>query len=341
VNYVGIDLHKMESQICIFTADGKTIEQRIRTGRERFGEFLNPYRPARVLLEAATESEWVARCLEEHGHEVVVADPNFGPMYAHRSQRIKTDRRDARALAEACRHDTFKRAHRMSAAQRQVQSELVVRDALVRTRTRHISVVRAQLRREGLRMRSGNANTFCRRVGELALGDAAQRTLAPALAVIELMDEQIRIADERIAGHAKGNPICERLQTVPGIGPLTAVAFIATLDVVGRFENAHQVQAYLGLVPRERSSGEVQRRGRLTKRGNARMRWLLVETAWRVIRSQKPAVQPLKSWAVQIAARRGRKIGAVALARRLAGILYALWRDDSDFDVNHRRRTQP
>ena len=119
------------------------------------------------------------------------------------------------------------------------------------------------------------------------------------------------------------------------------MAFVATLDVVGRFENAHQVQAFLGLVPRERSSGEVQRRGRLTKRGNARMRSLLVETAWHIIRSQKPEVQPLKHWAAQVAARRGRKIGAVALARRLAGILYALWRDDSDFDVNHRRRAQP
>jgi Transposase len=103
MDHIGIDLHKKESQICILRAEGELIEQRIRTTPARFADVLGDRPRARILLEASTESEWVARCLEGFGHEVIVADPNFAPMYAARSRKIKTDRRDARALAEACR----------------------------------------------------------------------------------------------------------------------------------------------------------------------------------------------------------------------------------------------
>jgi len=106
---------------------------------------------------------------------------------------------------------------------------------------------------------------------------------------------------------------------------VTAVAFLVTLDEASRFQGAHQVESYLGLVPMEWSSSETQRRGHITKAGNGRMRWLLVEAAWRVLAGQKGlAASPLRSWAERIAQRRGRSIAAVALARRLAGILYAV-----------------
>jgi hypothetical protein len=102
MEYVGIDLHKKESQICVLTETGEVIERRIRTDPQRFAEMLDGRPRARILVEASTESEWVARCLEALGHEVVVADPNFAPMYATRTRKVKTDRRDARALQEAC-----------------------------------------------------------------------------------------------------------------------------------------------------------------------------------------------------------------------------------------------
>ena len=98
---VGIDVHKNQSQVCILNERGERIEQRILTDRIRFGEVFGGGPRDRILIEASTESEWVARCLEDLGHEVIVADPNFAPMYATRSRRVKTDRRDARALAEA------------------------------------------------------------------------------------------------------------------------------------------------------------------------------------------------------------------------------------------------
>jgi transposase len=115
---------------------------------------------------------------------------------------------------------------------------------------------------------------------------------------------------------------------MPSIGPVTALAFVASLDDVTRFHSAHQVQAYLGLVPSEYSSGDHRLRGHITKRGDTRMRWLLVETAWRILRSPNADLAGLKAWALQIAQRRGKRIATVALARRVAGILYAMWRDD-------------
>lgn len=99
----GIDVHKNQSQICIFTEAGEVLHQRIHTNRERFAAVFAERPTARILIEASTESEWVAQCLEVLGHEVIVADPNYAPMYAQRSRRVKTDRRDAEALAHACR----------------------------------------------------------------------------------------------------------------------------------------------------------------------------------------------------------------------------------------------
>jgi transposase len=286
---------------------------------------------ARILLEASTESEWVARHLEGLGHEVIVADPNFAPMYATRSRRVKTDRRDARTLAEACRLGAFRRAHRTSVAQRQVRAELTVREVLIRTRTRYVAVLKALVRSDGRRVPSGTAEHTERKLAALALPDDLTQSLAPLRAVWAPLAAEIEAADDRLAARAAGDPVVARLRTAPGIGPVTAVAFVATLDEVTRFTSAHQVEAYLGLTPREYSSGEQQRRGRISKTGNARMRWLLVEAAWRILRTRDPAAAALKAWAEGIALRRGRSIAAVALARRLAGILYAMWRDGQDY----------
>jgi len=138
--------------------------------------------------------------------------------------------------------------------------------------------------------------------------------------------------DRRRSGfRGKENAAVTRLRSMPSIGPVTALAFVAALDDVTRFQSAHQVQAYLGLVPSEYSSGDRRLRGRITKRGDAWMRWLLVETAWRILRSPNPDLAGLRVWAQQIAERRGKRIATVALARRVASILYAMWRDDADF----------
>jgi transposase len=169
MEHVGIDVHKKESQVCILTQDDGVIEKRIRTQRERFSELFKERPQARILIEASTESEWVARCLEGLGHEVVVADPNFAPMYATRSRRVKTDKRDARTLAEACKLGAYKPAHRTSDARRHLRAQLAVREALVRTRTRYISLMRALVRREGFQVGSGGAEAFAQRLEAMQL----------------------------------------------------------------------------------------------------------------------------------------------------------------------------
>jgi transposase len=341
MEHIGIDVHRNQSQICILTEQGELIERRIQSDRARFREVLGSRPPARVLIEASTESEWVARCLEAAGHEVIVADPNFAPMYATRSRRVKTDRRDAQTLAEACRLGAYRPAHRTSDAQRHVRAHLAVREALVRTRSRYISLVRALLRREGIRIRSGTAKTFVQRVNEAELPEPLGLEIAPLFTVLEPINEQIQRCDDRLAQIAKEDSDIERLATVPGVGPVTAVAFKATLDDAARFRGAHQVASYLGLVPRERSSGEKQRRGRITKAGNCRVRTLLVEAAWLILRGKNPATAALRGWGERLALRRGKRIAAVALARRLARILFAIWRDRSSFEPERVRRTVP
>ncbi|MGH7603961.1 MAG: IS110 family transposase, partial [Gemmatimonadaceae bacterium] len=265
------------------------------------------------------------------GHEVIVADPGFAPMYATRSKKVKTDKRDARTLAEACRLGAYRSTHRVSAEQRHVRSALLVRDALVRTRTRYVALIKAAVRREGLRLSQGEAERTALKVGAIELREEVLQELRPILELLSPLNREIDSADKRIEHLGRSNPVVEHLMTAPGVGPVTALAFVASLDEVGRFSSAHQVESYLGLVPSEYSSGERQHRGRITKRGNARMRSLLVEAGWRILRSRRPECDALKSWAMQIAARRGKRIAVVALARRLSGILYAMWRDGNNY----------
>ena len=338
LEHIGLDLHKLHSQLCILVGPDQVIERRIRTAPAAFAELLRGRPRARVLLESSTESEWVARCLEALGHEVVVADPTFAPMYATRSRQVKTDKRDARALADACRAGTFRPAYRPSEARRRVRAALVVREALVRTRTRYVNLARAMTRREGLRLPPGSPDCLAQRLAALAMPETLRAELAPLVAVLAPLQREIAAADDRLAAFAASDPVMRRLATAPGVGPVTAAAFVAALDDVARFPSAHHVEAYLGLVPRERSSGERRQRGAITKAGNPRVRALLVEAAWCLTRSKRADGEGLRAWAERIAQQRGRRVALVALARRLAGILYALWRDDTDFGVRRPRR---
>src|SRR5207249_4364902 len=241
MDHIGIDVHKKDSQICILTEAGELLERRIRTEPDRFAEVLGHRSPARILIESATESEWVARCLEALGHEVIVADPNFAPMYAQRSRKVKTDRRDARALAEASVLGAYRRAHRLSDAQRHVRARLTVRDALVRTRTGYISVIRSLLRQHGWRVRTGAAETFSQRVRTVPLPGRVLSEIAPLLAVMRQVNQQLAYSDERIETVTATDARVRRLRSVPNVGPVTAAAFVSVIDDVTRFRRGHEV----------------------------------------------------------------------------------------------------
>jgi transposase len=267
---------------------------------------------------------------------VIVADPNFAPMYATRSKKVKTDKRDARTLCEACRLGAYRPAHRTSDKQRDVRAHLAVRETLVRTCAKYISLIGALTRREGCRIPTGVSRSFAARVEKAELPPHVLIQIEPLLIMLKSLNEQIKLAGEKVAEIVKDDEVVKRLTTVPGVGPVTATTYAATLDGAARFKDAKQVRSYLGLVPREHSSGEKQHRGRISKAGNSRARSLLVEAAWALLRWKTPKTQGLHEWATRIAARRGKATAVVALARKLAGILFALWRDGTEFDPGHR-----
>ena len=166
----------------------------------------------------------------------------------------------------------------------------------------------------------------------MLLSPALAEEVAPLVTLFTPLNAAIAAADEHLSALEQSDPIVALLLTAPGIGPVTASALVATIDDITRFGSAHQLEAYLGLVPRELSSGEQRRLGPITKAGNRRVRWLLVEAAWRILRSKDPASARLRAWAGRLAARRGKRIAIVALARRLAGIVYAMWRDQMPYE---------
>jgi transposase len=162
-------------------------------------------------------------------------------------RKVKTDRRDARALAEACVVGAYRRAHRLSDAQRHVRGRLGVRDALVRTRTRYIAtLIRTRLRQEGWRVPTGTAERFTHRVLALPLPGRLRAEMAPLLAVMRHVTRQGGYSDERIEALTATDERVRRLRSVPSIGPVTAAAYVA-LDDAHRFGGAHEVEAYVGL----------------------------------------------------------------------------------------------
>jgi transposase len=198
-------------------------------------------------------------------------------------------------------------------------------------------------RQQGYRVPSGSAENFIQRVQRLPLPGRLLSVVAPLLALMRPLNQQLAYCDERIEHLAVQDPRVPRLHSVPGVGPVTAAAFRAAVDDAQRFRHAHQLEAYLGLVPREYSSGETRRRGPITKAGHSRTRWLLIQAAVSILRRHPPQAEALRTWTLRIAARRGKQVAVVALARRLAGILYALLRDGtcsspSEFGLRIPRR---
>jgi transposase len=308
------------------------LERRIATTRERLTAVFGARRPMRVLLESGTGSEWVAQHLETLGHEAVVVDPNYAAMYGARSRKVKTDKRDVAALALANRRGVFRPAHRASAPARDLRRQLRVRRQLVQQRAALIHLVRARLRQDGRRLGSGTAEHVLTRLDRVALPPALETTLAPVRTMLATLTTTLTEIDERLEAQAVADPVTQHVMTVPGVGPIVALTCQATLDTPTRFgKDARRVSAFVGVVPSENSSAERQQKGRITNAGPRDLRALLVPSAWVIWRMRSSRAAALRTWAQALAARRGKRVAMVALARRLTRILFALWRDDTDF----------
>jgi transposase len=329
MEHCAIDLGGKKSQVCIRASDGSIVHES-REDTLELGEFLQRRPKSRVVVETCAEAFAIADLARNAGHQVRVVSATLVRTLGVGARRTKTDRRDAQVLSEvSCRID-LPSVHVPSAVSREVKSICGMRDVLVRSRTQLINNVRGWLRGQGYRIRSGGAATFTQRVREI---EVLPNAVAAQLRAIDALSKEIEEADQEITQRAEADATCQLLMTVPGVGPQIALRFIATADEIDRFRDAHRLESYLGLVPGEKSSSGTQQRLSITKAGSSAMRWLLVQAAWAVlVRCRSADARPLQLWALEVEKRRGRRIAIVALARKIAGILYALWRDGRKYD---------
>jgi transposase len=326
MEHVAIDLGGRESQICVRAADGAIrVETRCRT--TDLPNFFTDQAPSRVILETCAEAFHVAEHARKAGHDVRVVSATLVRALGVGSRRTKTDKRDAQILSEVSARIELRGVHIPSLRSREHKSICGTRASLVRARTTLINATRGWMRAWGIRIRSGASETFPVRAREVL--KPVPDYIEAQLDVIETLTLRIKEIEATISELAKDDEVCRRLVTVPGVGPITALLFVATLDDVKLFPSAAKVGAYLGLTPGENSSSDRVVRTGITKAGSGAMRRILVQAALCIRRIRRD--HPLVVWAAKIQERRGRHIATVALARKLAGILFALWRDGSTY----------
>lgn len=338
MQHVAIDLGGRESQICVRRSDGQVLQER-RVATRHLRTFLKRQPASRVILETCAEAFAVADFALSLEHEVRVVPARLVKSLGVGARRIKTDRRDAQVLSEvSCRID-LPSVHVPTQLARQRRSMCGMREELVSTRTSLINCVRGWMRTQLLKVRSGDSSTFSQRVRDAAVRhpDGLPSYVERLLTAIASLTEQLAAADEELQQLTEQDPLCQRLMSVPGVGPVTSLRFIAAIDDVVRFPSAHAVQSYLGLTPGENSSSERKQRTGITKAGPAAVRRTLTQAAWNLRRS-RPA-DPISLWAAQIEQRRGKFVATIAVARKLAGVLYALWRDGSRYEPQHSSRS--
>lgn len=334
MEHVAIDLGGRESQVCIRDGTGGIVlEERVSTSALR--TVLD--RPkARVILETCSEAFGVADLALEYGHDVRVVPASLVKSLGVGARRTKTDRRDAQVLSEVSCRVELPSVHVPSHWSREAKSLCGMRETLVSCRTKVVNSVRGYLRRVLKRMPPKKTlRTLPKRVRLRfqELGIPVSPHVERQLRTIEQLNESVKQATEDVTSWAEANPVCVRLMTAPGVGAVTALRFVAAIDRIERFPGAHQLEAYLGLTPGEDSSSERKRITSITKAGPSAVRWTLVQASWTALRV-RPG-DPMCAWALQVSRRRGMRVAVVALARKLAGVLHAMWRDGTDY---HPRR---
>jgi transposase len=332
MEYCGIDVHVSYSQICILDEDGEVMEtSRVRTSRPALTKFFARRDQMMIVLEAGGSSPWVSRLLEEVGHEVIVCSPRRVRLIAEST--LKNDKIDAEVLARLLRMDpAFLKPirHRSEKAQL-LRSKLLVRRSLVEARTKWINTVRGLLRGFGYRVSGKVSHTFAERVDRMKLPDELRQVIEPLLEQIDLLSGEIERRNEDLEAMAQEIPAVNHLRQIPGVGPLTALFFVLSIDDPHRFRRSRDVAAFFGLRPSMRESGGTSRYGRITKEGDPEMRRLLVQAAHAMMQTKADCA--LKRWASEVEGRRGKSKRSVALARKLAVLMHHLWVTGENFEA--------
>lgn len=331
--YVGLDVSMRRTAVCVLDAAGKVVREvsvdstpeAIAAAVRAAGDGIE-----RVGLEAGPGSAWLARGLLAVGLPVLVIDPTHAAAALRTGFRNKTDRNDARGIADLMRVNKFRAVWVKSPAAQRDRTLLTVREQLRGQSLDARNTIWAILQAEGLNPPGLSNPAFAALVARMLEDPELGPLLRPLTAVAEQLDRQVAELDRTIAARAKASPACRRLMTVPGVGPLVALTYAAGVDEPGRFRSARTVGAHFGLTPRRFLSGEVDWSGRISRAGDAAVRRALYQAANVLIHHSKGWCA-LKSWAVRVARRRGLGKAKVALARKLAVVLHKLWTTGEDY----------
>jgi transposase len=332
-HFAGIDVSLEHSSVCVVDGLGKIVrEAKVASEPEALVRFFRGLETGvtRIGLEAGPLSQWLHAGLVAAGFEVVLLETRHVKA-ALSAMVIKTDRKDARGIAQLLRMGWFRPVHAKSPGSQEVRALLVARKLLQAKLLDVEFSIRGILRGFGLKMGEVSKGRFAARVRELAAGHAMlERITEPMLRAREaLRTEYAKLHGEMLAV-VKPDPVCRRLMTVPGVGALVAITFKSAVDNPGRFARSRVLGAHFGLTPRKYQSGETDVTGAISRVGDAMVRMALYEAA-HIMLSRVTRFSSLKRWALNVARRRGLKRAKVALARKLATVLHRMWVDGTSF----------
>jgi transposase len=331
---IAVDLAKNVFEIAISCEPGRVSENH-RVSRNVLLRFIAKRPPATVLLEACGSAHFWGRQIEVFGHRVVLLPPHLVKPYRRGN---KHDRADAKALLEAYRNEEILPVPIKSVAQHTLAALHRLRSGWLSTRTARINTVRGVLRELGIFIPKG-ADRVVPEISRLVeddeseIPDALRPFLFEACGEIRELEKRMESVEHQLKALARQLPDVQRLLTIPGIGLLTATAIVGFVGDLGRFRSGRRFSSYLGLVPKESSSGEVRRLGRITKRGDTYLRMLLTHGARSVLWAAKSNKNPdrLRAWALQVERFRGHNKAAIALANKLARIVWAVSTRKTEF----------
>jgi len=331
--YVGMDVSLKEASICVVDDSGEIVsEGAVSSEPSDIAAFIEAKAAGakRIGLETGPTATWLWHELRALGLPVICLDARHAKA-ALSLQINKSDRNDAVGLARIMQCGWYKEVQVKSLSCHEVRAVLNSRAQLVKTKRDLENQIRGLLKNLGLRIGKAGGNVFRHRVEELVSEHRlVQEAVRPLLSVREIVCREIAGLSRKLLAMARENDDSRRLMTVPGIGPITALAFQSTIDNPTRFRRSRSVGAYVGLTPRRHASGEIDWSGRISKCGDAMVRTYLFEAAG-VLLTRVPQWCRLKAWGLRLAKRIGFKKAKVAVARKLAIILHRMWRDGTDF----------
>lgn len=335
--YCGIDLGCKETAMCVIDNNRKVIrETKIPTEESHIAEVLKGLKGVACLVETAPLAEWLAKQVEAAGHKVDLVCAKKAKQ-AMAGQKKKTDRRDARALAELCRSGWYEPVHRKSDAARNMRSFMTGRKQLVESSGAIASCLRGILRAHGIRLNGVGSDEpgFAQavRAATVGLDEQVKDCVLELLKAFKHLHDQQRKMYRRLEKETRVEGPAKLLKTAHGVGAATAAAFVATIDDPHRFTDGEKLASYLGLVPSIYQSGGTEYRGRITKTGDKLLRWLLVEAANSLLKRTKKE-SGLREWGLRLAESKGCGKARVAVARRLCGILLKMWKDHEPFNAD-------